>query len=72
MHHVVESSIGSSRNGGDLASCCSSTERHVLHMLETQTATQAQAAARAKAAIKRAAQLDHEPLNSAQIEARCA
>ena len=41
-------------------------------MLETQTATQAQAAAKAKAGIKRAAQAEHEPLTSAQIEARCA
>ena len=54
------------------AYCYSSTERHVLRMLETQTATQAQAAANAKAAIKRAAQAERDPLTSAQIEARCA
>ncbi|KAL3133988.1 hypothetical protein ABBQ32_008428 [Trebouxia sp. C0010 RCD-2024] len=50
--------------------CISSVERSVLHVLESQTAAQAQAAARAKAAINRAAQADYEPLTVAQTEAR--
>ncbi|KAL3143539.1 hypothetical protein ABBQ38_002338 [Trebouxia sp. C0009 RCD-2024] len=52
--------------------CISLIERSALHVLESQTAAQAQAAARAKAAMNRAAQADHETLTIAQTEARCA
>ena len=53
-------------------SCCSSTEKHVLQMLETQSVAQAKAAARAKTAIRQAAQADLEPLTRAQMLAKYA
>ena len=40
-------------------------------MLETQSTAQAKAAARAKIAIRQAAQADLEPLTRAQLLARC-
>ena len=49
------------------APCCSLTEKHVLRMLETQTAAQALQAAKAKAVIDQAARADRDPLTHAQV-----